>query len=121
MLQILDLSHNKLSGEIPSELNALGEMRELRMDHNRLSGFPAWLGSMKRLKIVHLNNNLLDGKVDLPLDMGDLDDLEEFAIENNDLTGVVGELMCDLLLDVLTSDCWGSSPQVDCPCCTKCY
>mmetsp|Transcript_6735 Transcript_6735/g.15325 ORF Transcript_6735/g.15325 Transcript_6735/m.15325 type:complete len:868 (-) Transcript_6735:193-2796(-) len=120
-LQILDLSNNKLSGEIPNEFSDLVRLLQLRLDHNRLRGFPNWLGSMQFLEIVHLNNNLLDGKLDLPLDLGDLDHLTEFAIQNNDLTGVVGEFMCELLLDVLTSDCWGSPPRVDCPCCTSCF
>ena len=120
-LQVLDLSHNKLSGEIPSELSSLVQLRELRLEHNRLHHFPTWLGSIKNLEIVHLNNNLLEGQLDLPLDMGDLEELTEFSIENNDLTGVVQEYMCDLLLDMLTSDCWGSQPRVDCPCCTECF
>ena len=120
-LQIIALSNNKLTGTIPAEFEALEGLHELRLDHNLLRGFPDWLASAKRLEIVHLNNNLLDGKLDLPMYMGDLDDLTEFAIQNNDLTGVVGECMCDLLLDVLTSDCWGSSAQVDCPCCTECF
>lgn len=122
-------------------------LHELRLDHNRLRGFPDWLGSLAHIEIVHLNNNLLDGKLDLPLDVGDLHDLTEFAIQNNDLTGVVDEFMCDLLMNVLTSDCWGSPPRVDCvslrapitaylsirqfthtlmivnpqPCCTECF
>ncbi len=112
-LNILDLSYNKLTGEIPREISNLVLLHEIRLDHNRLRGFPD-LGPLKHLKIVHLNNNLLDGKLNLPLDMGDLDDLAEFAIQNNDLTGDVNEFMCDLLLDILTSDCWGSPPQVDC-------
>ena len=112
-LNILDLSYNKLTGEIPLEISKLVLLHEIRLDHNRLRGFPD-LGPLKHLKIVHLNNNLLDGKLNIPLDMGDLDNLAEFAIQNNDLTGDVNEFMCDLLLDILTSDCWGSPPQVDC-------
>ena len=92
-------------------------LHELRLDHNRLRGFPHWLGSLPHIEIVYLNNNLLDGKLDLPLDVGDLNDLTEFAIQNNDLTGVVDEFMCDLLMNVLTSDCWGSPPRVDCVSC----
>mmetsp|Transcript_20496 Transcript_20496/g.38674 ORF Transcript_20496/g.38674 Transcript_20496/m.38674 type:complete len:931 (-) Transcript_20496:1534-4326(-) len=121
-LQFLDLSHNKLSGDIPRGFSNLLWLHEFRLDHNRLRGrFPDWFGTMKRLEIVHLNNNLLGGDLGLSLEMGDLDDLSEFAIENNDLSGVVGEAMCDLLLDVLTADCWGSPPRVDCSCCTECF
>jgi len=121
-LNILDLSHNKLTGEIPSEVSGLMLLHELRLDHNRLQGFlPDWIGNLKHLRIVHLNNNLLDGELKLPINVGDLDDLTEFAIHNNDITGVVSEDLCDLLLDVLTSDCWGSKPRVDCPCCTECF
>ncbi len=72
---------------------------------------------MRHLEIIHLNNNLLEGR----LEMGDLNDLTEFAIENNDLNGIVGEAMYSLLLDVLTADCWGSPPRFDCPCCTECF
>ncbi|KAL9188256.1 hypothetical protein ACHAXT_006634 [Thalassiosira profunda] len=120
-LQILELSHNKLSGELPSELSGLWQMRELRLDNNQLEGFPSWLGEMKHLELIHLNNNMLGGKLDLPVDVGDLEDLKEFAIQQNHLTGVVEEFICDLLLDVLTADCYGSPPPVDCPCCTKCF
>jgi len=106
---------------VPREFSNLTRMLELRLDHNHLRGFPDFLGLLVSLHTVHLNNNLLDGKLGLPLDMGDLNDLTEFAIENNDLSGVVGDFMCDLLLDVLTADCWGFPPLVDCPCCTDCY
>ena len=116
-LNILSLSNNKLTGEIPHEFAELTMLHELRLDHNRLRGFPHWLGSLPHIEIVYLNNNLLDGKLDLPLDVGDLNDLTEFAIQNNDLTGVVDEFMCDLLMNVLTSDCWGSPPRVDCVSC----
>ncbi len=113
-LNVIDLSYNKLTGEIPHEISNLDLLHEIRLDHNRLRGFPDFLGSLKYIEIVHLNNNLLDGKLDLPLDMGDLDKLKEFTIQNNFLTGFVSEFMCDLLLDVLSSDCWGSPSQVDC-------
>jgi len=122
-LQILDLSHNKLTGTIPKELSNLVRLHEIHLSHNRLKGFAGQFGSMKHLEILHLNNNILEGNLDPGnmLDMGDLDDLKEFAIENNDLSGVIGEYMCDLLLDVLTADCWGTPPRVDCPCCTECF
>ena len=120
-LQVLDLSYNKLSGLISDELSYLPELTEIRLNHNRFSGFPTWISDMRKLKVVLLNNNLLDGKVDLSLEFGDLLNLEQFAIDNNDLTGVIPDFVCDLVLDVLTADCWGTPPRVDCTCCSKCF
>ena len=110
-----------MSGVISDELSYLPELREIRLNHNRFSGFPSWISNLSQLKVILLNNNLLDGKVELPLEFGDLLHLEKFAIDNNDLTGVIPEFVCDLLLDVLTADCWGSTPRVGCTCCSKCF
>ena len=98
-LQVLDLSYNKLSGLISDELSYLPELKEIRLNNNRFSGFPKWISSMRNLKVVLLNNNLLDGKVYLPLEFADLLNLEQFAIDNNDLTGEIPDFVCDLVLD----------------------
>ena len=120
-LKVLDLSFNKLSGEIP-DLSKLIQLREFRLNDNHFEGpFVNFLGSFQHLEVAHLNNNLLSGALKLPIQIGDLEYLTEFSIQNNDLTGFIPEFMCDLLLDVLTSDCWGTSPPVDCPCCTICF
>ena len=119
-LNILDLSHNKLTGEIPSEISNLVQLHEVRVEHNRLRGSVPDFAPLIHIKHIHLNNNLLSGKLQLSRDMGYLDNLREFTIQNNDLTGEMSDFICDLVLDVLTSDCWGDSPPVDCPCCTDC-
>ncbi|KAL7465333.1 hypothetical protein ACHAXS_005660 [Conticribra weissflogii] len=121
-LKKLDLSYNKLSGEIFQDLSNLIQLREFRLNDNHFDGsFPNFLGSFQQLEVVHVNNNLLSGDLALPLNVGDLEYLKEFEFQNNELKGVVPEFICDLLLDVLSSDCWGSSSPIDCPCCTQCY
>lgn len=114
-LEIFSAGNNMLDSTIPSFIANAIQLNILDLSNNKLSGpFPGWLGSLKRLDVLHLNDNLLEGKLILPLDMGDLDDLTEFSIHHNQLTGAIDEFMCDLLLDVLTADCDGSPPPVDC-------
>jgi len=121
-LKKLDLSFNKFSGEIFEDLSNLIQLREFRLNDNHFEGtFPNFLGSFQQLEVVNVNNNLLTGDLALPLAVGDLEYLKEFAFQNNELKGVVPEFICDLLLDVLTADCWGTSSPIDCPCCTQCY
>ena len=51
--QSLDLSHNELSGEIPSELGSLANLRHLALSGNGLSGrIPSELGRLTNLKDV---------------------------------------------------------------------
>jgi len=121
-LGVLDLSYNKLSGELSQNLSQLTQLRQLYLNNNRLQGsFPAWLGSMKNLEIAHFNNNLFSGDLQLGYEFENLDYLTEFTIEFNQISGIVPEDVCDLLLDVLTADCWGNPAALDCPCCTKCF
>ena len=59
----LDLSTNRLSGEIPAELGNLASLERLRLDHNQLSGeIPAELGNLTRLKSLTVNHNRLSGR-----------------------------------------------------------
>ena len=119
---MLDLAFNKLSGELDESFSLLTELKQLYLNNNRLEGsFPSFLGSMKLLEIAHFNNNLFDGDLQLGYEFENLDYLKEFTIEVNEIVGIVPESVCDLLLDVLTADCWGNPAAVDCPCCTKCF
>ena len=121
-LGMLDLSYNKFTGELSDNLSQLSQMKEIYLNNNRLQGsFPTWIGSMKNLQTAHFNDNLFSGDLQLGYEFGNLEFLTEFTIENNQLLGMMPEDVCDLLLDVLTADCWGNPAAVDCPCCTKCY
>eukprot|EP00804_Cyclotella_cryptica_P029163 CCRYP_005331-RB/>CCRYP_005331-RB protein AED:0.16 eAED:0.16 QI:75/1/1/1/0.75/0.66/9/402/921 len=120
-LQQLDLSFNRLTGPIPVSLSDLMQLRELVLNDNRLTGNIPDIGSMKRIEIARFNNNLLSGDLKFSLGAGKLNYLQEFSFQNNDLRGVVPEYICDLLLNVLTADCWGPASPVDCPCCSACF
>jgi hypothetical protein len=60
----LDLSSNNFSGQIPVNLSDCSYLNSLKLDHNRLSGkIPAELGLLGRLKTFSVANNLLTGPV----------------------------------------------------------
>ncbi|KAL7515620.1 hypothetical protein ACHAXN_013384 [Cyclotella atomus] len=120
-LQQLDLSYNRLTGSIPDSLSGLMQLRELILNDNRLTGNIPDIGSMKRIEIARLSNNLLGGELKFALSVGDLNYMKELSLQNNELRGVVPEFICDLLLNTLTADCWGPSSPVDCPCCSACF
>ncbi|XP_020081027.1 LRR receptor-like serine/threonine-protein kinase FLS2 [Ananas comosus] len=64
-LQVLDISSNELSGEIPSCLGMLqDQLLVLDMMNNALSGkIPTSLGKLGALAILDLSNNSLSGKI----------------------------------------------------------
>jgi Leucine-rich repeat (LRR) protein len=60
----LDLSSNNFSGQIPVSLSNCSYLNVLKLDHNRLSGqIPAELGLLGRIKTFSVANNLLTGPV----------------------------------------------------------
>ena len=63
-LEVLDLSYNWLSGEVPSALGDLANLRELYLSDNRLSGeIQSTLGNLAALEVLVLSNNHLSGSI----------------------------------------------------------
>ncbi|OAY79996.1 Receptor-like protein 12 [Ananas comosus] len=64
-LQVLDVSNNKLSGEIPSCLGmSQDQLLVLDVMNNTLSGkVPTSLGELRALSILDLSNNRLSGEI----------------------------------------------------------
>ena len=60
----LDLSSNNFSGQIPVDLSNCSYLNVLKLDHNKLTGqIPAELSLISRLKQFSVANNLLTGPV----------------------------------------------------------
>jgi hypothetical protein len=60
----LDLSSNNFSGEIPVSLSNCSYLNSLKLDHNRLTGqIPPQLGLLGWIKTFSVANNLLTGPV----------------------------------------------------------
>ncbi|KAK7274034.1 hypothetical protein RIF29_15104 [Crotalaria pallida] len=64
LVRMIDLSSNKLSGEIPSEISKLSALRFLNLSRNHLSGdIPKDMGNMKLLESLDLSLNNISGEI----------------------------------------------------------
>ncbi|XP_062073703.1 receptor-like protein EIX2 [Humulus lupulus] len=88
LLSALDLSDNKLSGEIPEELTSLQALLSLNLSGNYLSGsIPKKIGSMAELESLDLSRNRLSGHI--PSGMSSLKFLSFLNLSYNNLSGEI--------------------------------
>ncbi|XP_076945893.1 receptor-like protein EIX2 [Bidens hawaiensis] len=82
----MDLSSNKLTGEIPPEVTALALLVGLNLSNNHLSGsIPDNIGNMKALNSLDLSDNQLTGLI--PPSMAALNFLSFMNLSYNNLSG----------------------------------
>ncbi|KAI3942746.1 hypothetical protein MKW92_045603 [Papaver armeniacum] len=88
-LQILDLSDNKITGTIPSQICTwLPVLTTLDLSGNELSGsIPLNLANCMYLNKLKLGTNRLSGQI--PYELSSLTRLTEFSVANNDLSGEI--------------------------------
>ncbi|KAF8402483.1 hypothetical protein HHK36_010568 [Tetracentron sinense] len=85
-LQVLDLSYNALSGEIPSDIGAFSSLQFLNLSRNSFVGaIPATVGELKAIDVLDLSENRLNGSI--PSEIGGAVSLKELRLEKNSLTG----------------------------------
>ncbi|KAD6455180.1 hypothetical protein E3N88_09886 [Mikania micrantha] len=86
----LDLSSNKLTGEIPEELGMLTHILSLNLSHNKLSGpIPVSFSNLSQIESLDVSSNSLSGKV--PSELIQLTKLAVFDVSNNNLSGRLPE------------------------------
>lgn len=84
----MDVSSNKLSGDIPSTLGNCESLEDMEMDHNMFRGsIPSSLGNIRTLKVLNLSHNNLTGSI--PASLGNLHLLEQLDLSFNHLEGEV--------------------------------
>ncbi|XP_062076439.1 receptor-like protein EIX1 [Humulus lupulus] len=86
LLRIIDLSSNKLNGEIPIEVTDLSQLIQLNLSRNNLSGrIPKVIGSLTNLQVLDLSHNKLYGPI--PTSLAKVSFLSYLDLSNNPLSG----------------------------------
>jgi len=86
---ILDLSQNRLTGTLPSEIGNLANLKELLLWENQLLTLPPEIGKLESLRWLALNENLLPS---LPPEIGKLTKLEILSLDFNQLAFLPPEI-----------------------------
>jgi hypothetical protein len=88
LLNIIDLSQNQLTGEIPSELGFLTKLCMLNLSRNCIEGsIPGELGRLTSLESLDLSWNNLSGPI--PQSLMSLIYLSDLNLSYNDLSGKI--------------------------------
>nr|KAJ0191418.1 hypothetical protein LSAT_V11C800409950 [Lactuca sativa] len=88
MVYNMDLSSNKLVGEIPVELTALSMLVGLNLSNNHLrGGIPESIGKMMKLETLDFSKNELSGRI--PSSMAALTFLSHLNLSHNNLSGQI--------------------------------
>ncbi|XP_019173866.1 PREDICTED: receptor kinase-like protein Xa21 [Ipomoea nil] len=95
-LDEMDLYSNNLRGYIPKEIFHLGSgLVHVDISHNTLTGLlPSEIGGLKSLIFLNLSNNRLFGKI--PLSFSSLKTVETLDLSSNHLTGKIPDTLANL-------------------------
>lgn len=87
--KVLDLSNQGLS-KLPMDIFNQTDLTGLNVSGNKLTGaLPSQIGNLKKLKTLDASNNQMTG---IPAEIGRLTDLEYINYANNGITGLPNEI-----------------------------
>ncbi|KAH0970656.1 hypothetical protein GBA52_022812 [Prunus armeniaca] len=88
LLKSIDLSCNKLSGEIPTEITYLVGVVSLNLSRNRLTGqIPSRIGNLQELDSLDLSRNQINGRI--PTSLSRIYRLSMLDLSENNLSGKI--------------------------------
>jgi LRR receptor-like serine/threonine-protein kinase FLS2 len=113
-LQVLSLSDNKFSGQLPSQMSYCRELVVLSLSYNKFDGsIPKGYGSLEKLQRLYLGGNSLTGNI--PRTISNLSMLLEFAIEYNNIKGSIPDDLWHMpnlyVLSAAFNDLTGAIPR----------
>ncbi|CAN1187569.1 Probable LRR receptor-like serine/threonine-protein kinase At3g47570 [Linum perenne] len=94
-LEVLVAFTNLLSGTIPYNIGNLNSLQHLYLDNNHLSGdIPSSIGNLTRLIEVSISSNHLQGQI--PVSIGNCKELLMLHLARNNLSGVIPSQLMSL-------------------------
>ena len=126
-LRDVRLDGNQLTGPIPSVVGSLRQLIELRLGHNQLTSvLPTELLQLSLLEQLYVNDNpQLGGQLSSDaFDIEELVALQELAISNTSITGVLPSELCSSgskALTLLDFTCSSDPNNGVCGCDCECY
>ncbi|XP_016652526.1 PREDICTED: LRR receptor-like serine/threonine-protein kinase GSO2, partial [Prunus mume] len=88
LVKRIDLSSNRLTGEIPSEITHLVELVSLNLSRNQLTGqITPEIGNLQSLDSLDLSRNQIDGRI--PTSLARIDRLSSLDLSYNNLSGKI--------------------------------
>ncbi|XP_043717381.1 MDIS1-interacting receptor like kinase 2-like [Telopea speciosissima] len=113
----LEISQNKLSGQIPHSLANLSKLESLYLHENQLSGsLPSEIGDLKNLVDLNIAQNKLSGPI--PHSLANLSKLEALSLFENQLSGPIpqdlGSQASIVIIYMSNNLLFGSLPQQIC-------
>ena len=91
LLSGIDLSCNKLIGDIPPQIGNLTRIQTLNLSHNNLTGtILSTFTNLRHIESLDLYHNKLNGKI--PCQLVELNALVVFSVAYNNLSGKIPEM-----------------------------
>ena len=88
LLRLIDLSSNRLTGQIPAKLANLVKLVQVNLSRNHLSGIiPEKIGQLNQLQSLDLSHNQLSSKI--PLGLAEISSVAYLDLSNNHLWGKI--------------------------------
>ncbi|XP_010672176.4 LOW QUALITY PROTEIN: receptor-like protein EIX2 [Beta vulgaris subsp. vulgaris] len=88
LIKYIDLSNNKLKGDIPSEIAILDGLISLNLSRNNLAGsITPRIGELTSLEVLDLSNNHISGEI--PTSLANLNSLSILDLSNNNFSGEI--------------------------------
>ncbi|KAM1230247.1 hypothetical protein ACFX2G_041322 [Malus domestica] len=102
-LRMIDVSHNKLQGQLPRSLANCAMLEFLVLSNNRFNDvFPIWLGTLLELKLLAMRHNGFYGVIGNSRKNVDFPKLRVLDLAYNDFTGAVPSMFPNITVNKST-------------------